>query len=61
MFCQDKLGGVIRLLTDLRKLNEILESYEWPIETIDIMLNNMVKFNWINAVDQAMMHHEMQE
>ena len=50
-FCQGKSGGGMRLLTDLRKLNESLERDEWPFETIDSTLNSMCRFNYVTTLD----------
>ena len=35
VFFQGKKGSGIRLLTDLRELNKVLERDEWSLETID--------------------------
>ena len=60
VFCQGKKDGGIRLLTDLRKLNEVLERDEWPLETIDSILNSMGAFNCITCIDQVMGYYAMQ-
>ena len=59
LFCQGKKYGVIRLLTDLRTLNDVLECDEWPFETIDSILNSMGQFNYITTLDQVMGYHAM--
>ena len=53
-FCQWKSGGGILLLTDILKLNEILERDEWPFETINFMINSMGVFNCTTKLDQVM-------
>ena len=53
-FCQDKSGGGTKLLTDLQKLNEILERVEWPLENMDRMFNNIGTLNFTEKIDQVM-------
>ena len=59
VFCQGKTNGEIRLLTDLRKLNDVLKRDEWSFETIDSILNSMGQFNCIAVLDQFMGYHAM--
>ena len=54
MFCLGKKNGGVRLLTDLRKLNDVLERDEWPFETIGRILNSIGQFNCITTLDQVM-------
>ena len=53
VFCYGKKDGEIRLLTDLRKLNDTLERDEWPFKTIDSILSSIEKYNYITTLDQV--------
>ena len=54
VLCQGKKNDGTRLLTDLRKLNDVLERDELLFETIDSVLNSMGNFNCISTLDQVM-------
>ena len=47
IFYQEKKDSGIRLLTDLRELNKVLECDEWPLENIDEVLHSIGKFKFI--------------
>ena len=59
VFCQGKKNGGIRLLTDLRKLNEQLEMGEWPMGNIDDIMHSIGNFTYVTAIDQVMGYYCM--
>ena len=59
VFCQGKKSGGIRLLTDLQGLNKVLQREEWPLESIDEVLQSMGRFEHITTLDQIIGYYAM--
>ena len=58
-FIQPKKTGDVRILTDFRKLNDMLRRMPYPLPKISELLRKLRGFQWATAIDLSMGYYHI--